>query len=147
MATRFYLPSTGSASVNPSPLSGWNNTTNFDRIALVTTKIGSTMTSKAQTSTSLDPEYHLSRQFVSIPIVGAQTITGTIKGYIRTIESTGAFNGRLAIGIQIVAGDGVTQRGVALAAPTWNSDTGNYEFPIGGLTNRPFLTTGDTTPI
>lgn len=116
MARRFYFPSTGAAAVSPtfgggaSP--GWGTTTGADRLEAVTTKISSSMTNKASDGTinnqGLSP---LVRQYVSKPI-GAQTITGTIKGQARALESSTSNNQMARLLVYVVSGDGATVRGI-----------------------------------
>ena len=44
MATRFYLPSTGAAAISPNPDAAWEDVSILARLAAVTTKIASAMT-------------------------------------------------------------------------------------------------------
>ena len=77
-ATRFYFPNTGAAPLSPA-FGAWNSTTaTVDRIALVSTKIGSTMTTKGPSSAGTNGQYMLMRQYVGAPL-DAQTISGNIK--------------------------------------------------------------------
>ncbi|HEX4611490.1 MAG TPA: hypothetical protein VH092_25070 [Urbifossiella sp.] len=134
MVTRFYLPSTGAADASPGFDAGWEYTAAADRLKCVTTKISSSMTSKTGTETSSTAnEDILVRQYVSDPI-GAQTITGTVKGQIRAQESGSSGDQRAQVVIKVVSNDGSTVTGTLLAMDT--SALSN-EFATT-LTNRKF---------
>jgi len=116
VATRFYLPSTGAADVTPTAPAGWSETTGFDILKCVTTKISSAMTSKTRvTSLTAAGTRCLLRQYVSNPIA-AQTISGTIKGTVLALES--AVNDNIDVvssRIWVSSPDGLTNRGTLLA--------------------------------
>lgn len=139
--TRYYLPSTGAADVNPTYSSDWHNNGSAARLELVTTKISSAMTSAtATTDATAGTRYHLIRQYVSNPLA-AQTITGTVKGVISGLESNTAADVTLAIKIFVVSNDGATVRGTLLAISTPDDYTpgtgvGGSEFTNVSLTNR-----------
>lgn len=80
-ATRFYLPSTGAPPVSPAFNSSFCLYTNTDRIRAVTSKILSPMTGKSTGSVSGSGLYPVNRMYVTDPLA-AQTVTGTIKGYL-----------------------------------------------------------------
>ncbi len=144
MVTRFYLPSTGAADVNPAYTGTWTSSANADRRKPVTTKISSAMTNRTVNALSSGTkETILVRQYVSDPIA-AQTISGTIKGQIRAMEESGTMNASLSILIKVVSNDGNTVRGTLLALTDQNTTASN-EFEIS-LTNHTFKN-GDTTPI
>lgn len=81
MATRFYLPSTGTPSIGPAFGAGWEVTTNADRGNLVTARISSAMTNKDGAGDAGVAD-QLLRQYVSAALA-AQTLSGTIKGVMR----------------------------------------------------------------
>src|SRR5690349_11851839 len=115
MATRVYFPSTGAAPITPAIKGAWDETANAGTtLAAVTTKISSAMASVTVakgtgTTRALVRRYVLKRQ------LAAQTITGTVKGQIRALESATNDNLDLVpIGIYVVAPDGTT-RGTLLA--------------------------------
>lgn len=114
MATRLYLPSTGAAAVSPA-FGAWDATSEADRLKMVTTRISSAMAIKSITEslTAIDGK-SLWRQYVSDPIP-AQTITGTIKGQLRTSEENALLNhDRVTIIVKVVSNDGATLRGTLL---------------------------------
>jgi len=72
-------------------------------------------------------------QFISEPIAAA-TITGTVKGIIRTSESNAANDCRAQMVIKVMSNDGTVERGVLLAE---NAGALSNEFATT-LTNRKF---------
>jgi hypothetical protein len=148
---RLYLPSTGAAAVSPAFDSGWEHATaTADRIAAVTTRISSSMTSKTATksTSSVADTDGIARQYVSDPLA-AQTITGTLKGQVRAMESATSANMRSQIVVRVVSNDGSTERGVlypgdlhthganANANPTneFGTSLANRRFPRSGFAN------------
>ena len=111
-ATRFYLPSSGAAEVSPA-FSAWTLTTGADRLKCVTTRTNTLMINKSTTTTSESVTSLLNRQYVSEPI-GAQTITGTVKGQLRGMEDNAAQDMVSCILIKVVSNDGSTVRGTLL---------------------------------
>ncbi|KPJ63742.1 hypothetical protein AMJ44_14065 [candidate division WOR-1 bacterium DG_54_3] len=136
MATRFYLPSTGAAAVNPAFWSGWEKTDEADRLRMVLTKIGSAFATKACTENLPDPTDMLNRQYVSDPI-GVHDFTGcTWKTYIRCLEDNAKANFVLNVAVRVVSNDGNTIRFEISDA------MGATEFDDGELMNR---TANDTS--
>lgn len=133
MATRFYLPSTGTADISPAFDASWDVTTNADRLAMVTTRINSAMTTKSgvgDTNINVD---QLLRQYISAGLA-AQTLSGTIKGNMRMVSSA-IGNGVLAVRVAKCASDGsgVTE----ILAIQFSSDTGAAPpATAASLTNR-----------
>jgi hypothetical protein len=113
VATRFYLPSTGAAPVNPAFNTSWDESASADRLKCVVTKINSAMADKT-VAKGTGATRALVRQYVSDPIA-AQTIHGTatssIKGQVRCLESAANDNLDLVpCCIRIVSNDGSTYR-------------------------------------
>ncbi len=137
MATRFYLPSTGAAAVSPAFPAGFEHTSEADRLKMVTTKIVSAMASKAVTKQSaVSNEDVAVRMYVSDPLSGAQTITGTAKGQILALESNAAANAVPQQALLVVTNDGSTVRGTLIDLHT-GTGVGN-EFSATTLTNRKY---------
>lgn len=112
MATRFYLPSTGAADVTPLTPAGWSETTGFDILNCVTTRISSAMTNKQRVTglTAAGTRCCL-RQYISAPIA-AQSISGTIKGTVRALESAANDNINVVSShIWVSSYDGLINRG------------------------------------
>src|SRR5678816_2021163 len=117
MATRFYLPSTGTPDHTPLAPAGWSETTGFDIIEMHPYKISSAMTSKTRaTSLTAANSKILLRQYVSTPIA-AQTIgVGTVKGTVRALESAINDNAdAVTCHIWVASQDAQTNRGNILA--------------------------------
>lgn len=121
MATRFYLPASGSAPVTPpTPDSGWLVTTGFTAHGMPTAKsntaksVGTTRT-KGSASANIN---QLDRQYLSNATLNAQTITGTFSLVLRGYESATALDGRVQVILRVVSGDGTTVRGTLYAGST-----------------------------
>jgi len=84
-----------------------------------------------------DPEYIAVAQYVSEPLT-AQTISGTVKGQLRCMESAAAFNGTIAVLIKVVSFDGKTVRGTLLSLSASDATTTPPEF-AASLTNRKLM--------
>ena len=112
--TRWYLPSTGAAAVNPANDS-WTRTAGMGSdLAAVRTRISSSMATVTSTKTSANPGSALIRQYVTEPLA-AQTITGNVSGQMRCIESNGALSACVAVSVRAVSNDGTTVRSGGLA--------------------------------
>lgn len=137
MTTRFYLPSTGTPSISPAFGAGWEVTTNADRRTMVTTRISSAMTTKDGAGTLNDAEEQLLRQYISSPL-GAQTLSGTIKGQVRCTQNLG--DGAFALAIRVAKcnsdGSSVTE----ILAVTYTATGVDTKPPwfVASLTNRRF---------
>lgn len=120
MATRFYLSSSSSAPmlpadvyINVAPTSSWQETAALvHRRCSEGWKRSTAMTSIASTSSATSPETHATARFFSDPLE-AQTISGTVSGQIRCLESASAGTGTVAIGIRVITPAG-TVRGTLL---------------------------------
>lgn len=141
MATRFYLPTTGAAAVNPAYDASWEDTSQAgSRIKMVTAKIASAFGSITATKNSATNPYDiLARQYVSDPIV-AQTITGTLTGQLRCSENFGSADAIAQIVVWVVSNDGTTVRGTLMATTPTAGSAPTNEF-VTSLTNRPFPNT------
>ncbi len=134
--SRLYFPSTGAAGASPAFSGSWNGTSGADRLACVTTRISSAMTSKQSFSVAGTTEAFVAwRQYISAPLT-AQTISGNVKAQVRCSTNSGNMNGTLACIIRVVSNDGSTVRGTILAM-TATDDFTTYEFTINpAITNR-----------
>ena len=124
MATRFYLPSSGAAAVNPATSAQWDNTiTGWARRRCVLAKTNSgglDLTWSGATALGADI---LFAQYVSDPLSGPGTISGSVAISIRSLESNPLANAILDLGVKVVSNDGLTVRGTLVAA------SGGAEFP------------------
>lgn len=143
MATRIYLPSTGSAPVTPST---WNFGAQINPVTLagVRTKITSAMTSKTEATGTTNPTARAMMRHVIGPLVG-QTINGTVKGQMRGQESNAGANATLALAIKIIKPDG-TDRAVLLAQTASDSATAGHELATA-LTNMSFQDAAESASI
>ena len=112
MATRFYLPSSGAAGATPS-VSGWDATTGYDRIKCVTSKSNSSHANKATAANTGQNLNFLARQYVSDPI-GAQTITGTVKGIVLAFQSASTAGHANQLRIRVCSNDGSSFTGTLI---------------------------------
>jgi len=139
MATRLYLPSTGTAAVSPAFDAGWDNTDDAVRRPTSTVKAGSTMTTIQYRDNSNKNENHLIRQYVSGGI-DAQTIAAqAIKFQARWLEDNANDDQFATIGIRVVSSDGSTVRGTILAVTR-----DDVEMSSTALTNRQFTATSSS---
>ena len=115
MATRFYLPSSGTAPVTPSYDAGWEDTSIAVRLNATTYKESTAMTTVSFADATNTNKDILFRQYITPPIV-AQTIAAqTLKFQIRGAERIAGNNMFTAIGARVVSNDGITVVGTLLA--------------------------------
>lgn len=113
MATRFYLPSSGAAEVNPNYSAGWEDTSFADRIKMTRKTINNPTaltTRNITATTSPGITDTLTRQYVSSPIK-AQVIEGTVALILGCIEDSIGNDAFLAVVIKVVSKDGTSERG------------------------------------
>lgn len=137
MATRFYLPSTGTPGISPAfNATVWaNSTANADRRTMVTTRISSAMTNK-DSATNVADGNQLLRQYISAAL-GAQTLTGDVKGVMRAIQNGFGFG--LAFRVAKCNSDGSTITEIlSIRTPSGDvsGDITPPEFSAVTLTNR-----------
>lgn len=136
MATRLYLPVFGVPNITPA-FAAWGLTTGADRIRAAAVKTATALTSKASAAVGVTTTRDvLVRQYLSDPLSGAQTITGTVKGVIRALESATTANAQAQVTIRVVSKDGTTVRGTLLALSTaaaaseFGTTLANRKFPL-----------------
>lgn len=137
MDIRFYLPSTGAPAINPDPDAAWEDVSILARLAAVTTKIASAMTTVAFTDSDDTDKDILFRQWVSAALTPGQIITGaqTITFQMRGIQSS-AFNAmKLVMGIRVI-NDDLTVQKIVLAVTR-----GSQTLEPSELENRWFAAT------
>src|SRR5262245_58984944 len=126
MATRIYTKVSGSVGVTPST---WNFANQINPVTVpgtVTKNDGSAMTSKTEATGTTNPTARAMGRTVIGPL-GAQTISGTVKGQMRGSENNAGANATPALAIKIIKPDG-TDRGVLLAQTASDSATAGHEF-------------------
>ncbi len=145
--TRLYLPSSGAAAVSPAFDAGWEETGDADRLAMVTTRINSTMTSKSAT-TLITAGDTLVRQYVSSGLA-AQTISGNVRIYLRALEALGTVDAIARIVLKVVSGDGSTVTGTLLSLADYstgaefNTSLRNKAFADGDTPSSVAVNSGD----
>lgn len=143
MATRIYLPSTGTALVTPST---WNFANQINPLTLkgVRTKITSSVLSKVEATGTTSPTARAMFRWVIGPLA-AQTIDGTVKGQMQGLESNAGANATIAIAIKIVQPGGA-DRAVLLAQTAPDTTTTPPEFATTS-TNRSFRNSSEVAAI
>lgn len=146
MATRFYLPSAGSAPVSPASWLFPQQATSPLTLPALTAVSTTAMTSKTESrsATVVGSPVGMFR-WVSRALA-AQTVSGTISGQMRGLESTTSGNCALALAIKVVQSDG-TDRGTLLAVTGSTNSITPPEFTTAGLTNRSHQNTAGTTSL
>ena len=136
MPTRFYLPATSAAPAISPAVTGWTlSASNFARVRAVTAKTATALADQAYTSTSTSiGATSCFKQYVYGPL-GAQTISGTLTGVIRGLESNATHNATVAICVRRVNSAGVHQANV-LAVSASDATTTPPEFGTTASTRR-----------
>lgn len=117
MATRLYLPSSGSSAIVPAQTQGWDGTvsTGLGQYAAVTTPIASTMTGKGHVDGNATDQDIVFFQYVYGPLA-AQTIAAqTVKWQIGASETNAQNNLFTAIMLYTTAADGITKHQLTAA--------------------------------
>jgi hypothetical protein len=120
---RFYLEATDAPAISPAFDAAWGQTTSAIRRKMSVNKSSwSVLTEKTTpgetSATEIDA---LNAQFISEPLDGDQTITGTVKGIIKALQGGAAAatgDTRAQLVIRVVSNDGSIVRGTLLAADT-----------------------------
>lgn len=124
MATRFYLPASGTCPITPTPDTAWDTTTGFGSYPTDTTKTNTALANgTTRTSTVvLVLENRLDRVYVSTQQLAGQTITaGTFSGVVLCEESSGGADAWWQVIIRVVSSDGSVVRGTLYAGSTATS--------------------------
>ena len=112
MATRFYLPSSGSVGASPAFSASWEDTSIAIRLPAVTVSSSTAMTLIAKNGdTDTNDSDHLYGQWVSAPLESQTIATQTVKLQMRGQEENDRANQTLAMCLRVVSGDGSTVRG------------------------------------
>lgn len=142
MATRFYLHSSPTTLGAPIFNAGWLSTTSARRFFMSTVRKNSSFFVNATSSTSSTAvQDSLSVQFISDPIK-AQTISGTVKGVVRTNEDSATTDARAQLAIYVwdrsltvLRGTLLTFSAAALASEFTVTPIGtNRKFPLAWVT-------------
>jgi len=139
VATRIYLPASSAApTITPAVGAGWTATapTGFVRVRGSTTKTATALadhTSAGGTATS--PSTAVFRQYIVGPL-SAQTISGSITGVIRGLESATQQNGTVAINIRQVSSAGAHVNDLLAVSASDNTAATPPEFGTTAATRR-----------
>ena len=132
MATRLYLPSSGTAASSPAVASAWERSASvFFRAPTFTAKRDTALADSSDTFGSTSTSQTAVAQWVSPPLDVDQTISGTASIVVRGSENAGTANLYLAFGLRVMVGDTSTERGVLLFNGT---ETGGTEYGTGTRT-------------
>lgn len=128
MATIFYLPSTGDAPItNVTPQSGWTKSS-IIRLPTYTTKQSTSLSLRTVAWPDTASGDWIWWQFVSPPVDGIYTLTGTFSIAIgKCAETSASGNANISCAVTVVSNDGNTSRGQPL-----NVSRGSTEFPTIG---------------
>lgn len=113
MATRFYLPWTGTtdnAPVSPAFSTEWTITSSAERVMMYTTKTNTALTSD---SPGVSSERRLYKQYVSLPMAAGNSFASGTINYstsIRCNQSSTAANSFICFFVHIYSEDGATLR-------------------------------------
>jgi hypothetical protein len=134
MATRFYLPSSGTAPLSALGVaSTWEQTTGLQRFPCSTTKRNTALTDSTRTWASNSTQQWAWYQYQSWPLETGYTWTtaDTVSLVIRGLEANAQCDDYIAYSVRVVSIDGVTERGIV----GWKgSTTGATEFTTSAET-------------
>ena len=149
MATRFYLNNVTygtSAAVNPSFM-GWTSTASAVRLKAETIKhAGVAVTKTLNVLSGASEEFICFYQYVSNPL-DAQTISGTLKGQLRCLESNVSANATVAVGVQVCSQDGTSITGTVLAISASDDTSATPPEISTSATNRSFNDVSESASI
>lgn len=123
MATRLYFPKSLAANVSPAFHVDWYKTSGAIRRTLATSKV---LYNDSVGGDLLDGSplgITLLAQYISLPLLGDQTVSGTVKMYTMCYEANAADAHSNRLGIRIFSNDGLTQRGICLAVANYSPGT------------------------
>lgn len=144
MVTRFYFPLSTGSPMSPTQDGGWNYTSELTRGWLAHVKGSSAITIGTQVGpwTATAGQKAVDRIFVSDPLFGDQTISGTCKGYLMVREYATTDNAdQILIKLYVLQPDGSTIRGTCLTLGSYGPTA---EF-INNVTHRnKAMANGDT---
>lgn len=122
MATRFYLPSSGTPEITPTKDAIWD----FEAAGYTTYPTSTAKSSSAMATVSFDdadPNFAdcIMRQYVSAPIAAQTIVAQTITCVIRGLQSSTLNNMHLEFGVRVLSNDGSVVRGTMIPANTFEA--------------------------
>lgn len=115
MATRLYFPAECTATVTPAVNGSYNYTSELVTRHLATCKTGTALTDGVRVGPWTINQTAIGEAWVSPPLSGAGTLSGTWKAQLRSREYNASDDAYTAPEIYVVSGDGSTVRGTAWA--------------------------------
>jgi hypothetical protein len=112
MATRFYLSSSAAAPISPTVSASWENSSGLLRRSMTVTNAGSTLTDFTLNNVTVLQDW-IHFQYVSPPIDGATTISGTTRSIWRSMVTAGG-SGGLTYCIRVLSNDGSSVTGTLI---------------------------------
>src|SRR3990170_3851005 len=143
MSTRFYLGGAAETTpISPTPDSAWEDTTILARARARTTPSGRAMTTVSFADNNAANRDVLFMQFVSHPLAGSQTITGSqaLKAQALCKQRATTNNMLLSLGIRVIAANGTTVQKTVLSVTRDGAAA-----DATALTNRQFTATSAVT--
>lgn len=144
MATRIYLPSSGTPAVTPSTWNHANQAGTTYTLPGVLAKGTTALTSRTTATGTTSPYTRGVMRYVIGPLTATE-ISGTVNAVLRCSESNNAANATMSIAVKIIQPDG-TDRAVLLAATASDSAASPREFTTTLGTRRAF-NAAETSPI
>lgn len=133
MATRLYFPSTTAADVTPAANGAWDYTSEaLNRKLVKQTKSNTAIEIGTRIGPWTAGQNALDRRYVSDPISGGKTISGTVKMQLKAREYAAQDNSTSRLEIYVVSNNGSTVRGTLLAIGQYGPAT---EY-INNITHR-----------
>jgi len=118
MATKFYLPSSGTASQNPAWSASWYNATGFSasKLYCYETKPNSGLSTKTLTEADVTDRHFAVGMWISRPLAAQTILNGTvITGSMQASEDNAKNNLSLHFIIRLLQSDGTTYRSTIIA--------------------------------
>lgn len=136
MATKIYLPSTGSPDVTPSTWNHANQAASTYTLKGVLAKISSAFSARRTATGTTSPYTRAVMRYIIGPL-SAQTIAGTINVVMRCYESNAGANATMSCAVKIIQPNG-SDRAVLLAATASDAAGGAQEFTTTLSTRRAY---------
>lgn len=136
MATRFYLPASGTAPLGSLAVdSGWTRSDNLERRPCGTSKSNTSLTQKSAVWQTTSSASWVWVQFQSKRLAAAYswTTADTVSMVVKVAESVAQVDSHLAYNIRVVSGDGVTIRGII---GTYKATSSEYPTTLATIATR-----------
>ena len=136
MATRFYLPASGTAPLGSLAVdASWTRSDNLDRRPCGTTKSNTTITQKSATWQTTSNASWVWVQYQSKRLAAGYswTTADTVSMVVKVAEAAAQVDSHLAYCIRVVSGDGSTVRGTI---GTFRTSSSEYPTSLGAIATR-----------